>query len=210
MTECEFLDTFDAPALDTQRWLPYYLSHWSSRQRSHARFAVGDGLLRLRIEADQTPWCPEFYGDIRVSALQTGAFAGPVGSSIGQCHFRPDLVVREAQKNVRLYTPRYARVELRAQALADPRMMVALWMIGYEDEPTRSAEICICEIFGRDVQPDRSRQRAGVTCLPPEAHSLRDSPAAPLVRQAAEIKVVDADDVELQPGQVGEIVVHSP
>jgi Glycosyl hydrolases family 16 len=26
-----------------------------------------------------------------------------------------------------------------------------LWMIGYEDEPEHSAEICICEIFGRDV-----------------------------------------------------------
>jgi hypothetical protein len=24
-------------------------------------------------------------------------------------------------------------------------------MIGYEDEPERSAEICVCEIFGRDV-----------------------------------------------------------
>ena len=33
--------------------------------------------------------------------------------------------------------------------------MVALRMIGYEDEPTRSAEICICEIFGRDVDSRR-------------------------------------------------------
>ena len=31
--------------------------------------------------------------------------------------------------------------------------MVALWLIGYEDEPDRSAEICVCEIFGRDVSP---------------------------------------------------------
>ena len=29
--------------------------------------------------------------------------------------------------------------------------MGALWLIGYEDEPERSAEICVCEIFGRDV-----------------------------------------------------------
>jgi acyl-CoA synthetase (AMP-forming)/AMP-acid ligase II len=52
-----------------------------------------------------------------------------------------------------------------------------------------------------------------VTCLPPEAHSLRDSPrlgscGRPLSN--AEIKVVDADDVEVQPGEVGEIVVRSP
>jgi acyl-CoA synthetase (AMP-forming)/AMP-acid ligase II len=52
-----------------------------------------------------------------------------------------------------------------------------------------------------------------VTCLPPEAHSLSDSPrlrscGKPLSN--AEIKVVDLDNVELQPGRVGEIVVRSP
>jgi hypothetical protein len=34
--------------------------------------------------------------------------------------------------------------------------MAALWMIGYEDEPDRSAEICVCKIFGRDVRSDRA------------------------------------------------------
>lgn len=29
------------------------------------------------------------------------------------------------------------------------------WMIGYEDQPDRSAEICICEIFGRNVTAGR-------------------------------------------------------
>jgi beta-glucanase (GH16 family) len=88
---------------------------------------------------------------VRVSSLQTGVFAGPVGSTVGQHRFHPDAVVREAQNNVRLYTPHYGRIELRAKALDDPRAMVALWLIGYEDEPERSAEICVCEIFGRDV-----------------------------------------------------------
>ena len=40
--------------------------------------------------------------------------------------------------------------------------MVALWLIGYEDEPERSAEICVCEIFGRDVGPDRALVGMGV------------------------------------------------
>ena len=40
--------------------------------------------------------------------------------------------------------------------------MVALWLIGYEDEPERSAEICVCEIFGRDVRPDRAAVGMGV------------------------------------------------
>ncbi|MDQ3670365.1 MAG: hypothetical protein M3377_08825 [Actinomycetota bacterium] len=41
-------------------------------------------------------------------------------------------------------------------------MMVALWMTGYENEPDRSAEICVCEIFGRDVRHDRAVVGVGV------------------------------------------------
>jgi hypothetical protein len=149
--QLDFDETFDGTALDRSRWLPYYLPHWSSRERAAARFVVGGGVLRLRIDADQEPWCPELDGDVKVSSLQTGAFAGPVGSTIGQHRFHPAAIVREAQENVRLYTPRYGRVEVRARACDDPRAMVALWLIGYEDEPERSAEICVCEIFGRDV-----------------------------------------------------------
>jgi Glycosyl hydrolases family 16 len=97
-----------------------------------------------------------------VSSLQTGLFAGPVGSAIGQHRFHLDAAVREAQRNARLYTPRYGRIEVRLKALDDPRTMVALWMIGYEDEPNRSAEICVCEIFGRDVQSGRAGIGVGV------------------------------------------------
>ncbi len=149
--ELAFEDTFDGNALDETRWLPYYLPHWSSREASAARYEIGGGLLRLVIEADQQPWCPEFDGETRVSSLQTGVFAGPVGGTVGQSRFKSELVVRQAQENARLYTPQYGLFELRAEAMDDPRCMVALWMIGYEDEPHRSAEICICEIFGRNV-----------------------------------------------------------
>jgi hypothetical protein len=149
--ELVFEDTFDGGDLDRARWLPHYLPQWSSREASAARYRLGDGTLRLVIEADQPPWCPEFDGQTRVSSLQTGVFAGPVGSTVGQSRFDPGLVVRQAQRNARLYTPQYGLFELRAKAIDDPRCMVALWMIGYEDEPQRSAEICICEIFGRNV-----------------------------------------------------------
>jgi hypothetical protein len=160
--ELEFEDVFDGGALDERRWIPHYLSHWSSRERSAARYRIGGGCLRLLIEADQQPWCPEFDGAVKVSSLQTGMFAGPVGSTIGQQRFNPDAVVREAQQNIRLYTPQYGLFELRAKAIDDPRSMVALWMIGYEDEPHRSAEICVCEIFGRDVSSHRASVGMGV------------------------------------------------
>jgi len=159
--ELDFEDTFEGPTLDG-RWLPYYLPHWSSRESSAARYEIRDGLLRLRIDADQGPWCPEFDGSTKVSSLQTGAFAGPLGSKVGQQRFNPDLVVRQEQPDVALYTPQYGLFELRAKALDDPSAMVALWMIGYEDEPERSAEICVCEIFGRDVRPDSAAVGMGV------------------------------------------------
>ena len=160
--ESTFEDRFDGPGLDRSCWLPYYLPQWSSREKAAARYAIIGGMLRLRIEADQQPWCPEFDGDVRVSSLQTGVFSGPPGSTVGQHRFSPSAVVREAQQVRRLYTPQYGIVELRAKALDDPRAMVALWMIGFEDQPDRSAEICICEIFGREVAPDRGLVGMGV------------------------------------------------
>jgi beta-glucanase (GH16 family) len=61
-------------------------------------------------------------------------------------------VVTEAQREERLYTPQYGVFVLRAKAVDDPAAMVALWMIGFEDAPERSAELCIMEIFGKDVR----------------------------------------------------------
>jgi hypothetical protein len=153
--ELDFDETFEGDTLDGSRWLPYYLPHWSSRARAAARYRLGDGCLRLLIESDQEPWCPEFDGDVRVSSLQTGLYTG-------QHRFNPAAVVREEQENVRLYTPTYGVVEVRCKALDDPRNMVALWMIGYEDEPKRSAEICVCEIFGSEVGADEALVGVGV------------------------------------------------
>ena len=158
----EFEDNFDRDSLDDRRWLPYYLPHWSSRELAAARYDVGGGCLRLRIEEDQRPWCPDLDGEVRVSSLQTGMFAGPRGSTIGQHRFKREAVVTEEQQNVRLYTPQYGVFEVRLKALDDPRCMVALWMIGYEDEPSRSAEICVCEIFGRDVGSGEASVGMGV------------------------------------------------
>jgi hypothetical protein len=141
--------------------VPYYLPHWSSRELSAARYELAGGQLRLLIEEDQRPWCPELDGELRVSSLQTGVYAGPVGSELGQHRFHAAAVVREAQRNVALYTPRYGRLEVRLQALDDPRSMVSLWCMGYEGGE-RSGEICVCELFGRDVGPDHAAVGVGV------------------------------------------------
>jgi hypothetical protein len=155
-------DDFSRTELDLTLWLPHHLPQWSSRAASAARYRLGGGALRLRIEDDQPPWCPEFDGGTRVSSLQTGVLAGPVGSSVGQHRFTAGAVVREAQDDARLYTPRYGFFELRARVSDDPSTMCALWMIGYEDAPERSAEICVAEIFGRNVRPGGAAVGMGV------------------------------------------------
>jgi len=160
--ELEWEERFEGTALDESRWLPHHLPQWSSRERASARYRFDGGRLHLMIEADQEPWCREFDGETRVSSLQTGCFAGPLGSPLGQHRFNPDLVVREEQLLLRLHTPLYGRFEVRARACRDENVLVAFWMIGFEDEPERSAEICICEIFGRDISPERSGIGIGV------------------------------------------------
>jgi hypothetical protein len=165
VSEIELDESFAGPELDQGVWLPYYLPQWSSRERAAARYRfVPGGGLELLIEADQEPWCPEWDGELRVSSLQTGVCAGPVGSHAGQqSAFHDEAVVREAQPETRLYTPHFGRIETRLRAIAHPRAMVALWMIGFEDAPERSGEICIVEIFGRDILgPDRARIGMGI------------------------------------------------
>ena len=169
--ELELDEVFGGPEL-SRTWIPHYLPQWSSREQSAARYGVGPGGLRLRVDADQPPWNPEADGWLRVSSLQTGVFSGRVGSGVGQHRFRPDLVVRESQPADWRYTPRFGLIEVRLRALADPSNMVALWMIGIEDEPEHSAEVCICEIFGRDVGP--SSARVGMGVHPFGDRSIRD------------------------------------
>jgi hypothetical protein len=192
MRELEFEDHFDGDTLNRDLWIPHYLPQWSTPERSAARYALGDGCLRLLIEADQEPWCPEFDGDTRVSSLQTGVFAGPVGSGVGQHRFNPDVVVREAQENARLYTPQYGLIEIQAKAIADPRNMVALWLIGYEDQPERSAEICVCEIFGRDVHSDHAAVGMGLHPFG-DPDIVDEFAAEPLPIDACEFHVYAAD-----------------
>ena len=148
----ELDEHFDGTELDHQVWFPYYLPHWSSRERSAAGYAVRDGALHLSIPIDQGLWCADRHEEpLRVSCLQTGSFAGPLGSTVGQQPFRDGLTVLEEQPTFWGYTPCYGQVEVRMRAVISARSMVALWMSGLEDRPERCGEICVVEIFGDTV-----------------------------------------------------------
>jgi beta-glucanase (GH16 family) len=83
-------------------------------------------------------------------------------------------------------------IELRAKAIDDSRAMVALWMIGFEDEPEHSAEICVCEIFGRDVEPEQAKVGMGVHPFG-DPDIVDDFAAEPLPIDAREFHAYAAD-----------------
>jgi hypothetical protein len=158
-----FEDHFDGPDLDRHVWLPHYLPQWSSRAASAAAYEVRDSCLRLFLPADHPLWCPDEHPPLRVSGVQSGVFSGPVGSTVGQQPVRPGAVVREAQPELRGWTPTYGRLEMRARATLTARSMVAWWLVGFEDRPERCAELCVAEVFGDGVRAgDDGRPTAAV------------------------------------------------
>ena len=164
----ELDERFPGGALDLEVWFPYYLPHWSSREDSKATYVVRDGELHLTIPADQPEWCADLHAErLRVSAIQSGTWSGPLGSTLGQQPFRPGLVVREEQAPMAGYTPRYGQVEVRMRGIVTARSMVAFWMIGIEDRPERSGEICVAEIFGDAVRDGSAAVGMGI-------HQFRD------------------------------------
>ena len=87
-----FADDFTGNRLDESRWLPHYLPHWTTPDRSAARYDTSKDGLRLRIDADQPDWRPE-DAPLRVSNLQTATYSGPVGSTAGTHRHRDDATV---------------------------------------------------------------------------------------------------------------------
>ena len=157
-----FADDFLEPELDDSRWLAHYLPHWTTPERSAARYAVGKRGLELLIEADQPAWRDE-DGRMRVSNVQTGSFSGPTGSDRGQHRHSAGLAVRSAQPTRQLWTPASGLVEARMSASSDPTCMLALWLVGFEGRsPHDSGEICIAELFGNALGQETSAVRLGV------------------------------------------------
>jgi beta-glucanase (GH16 family) len=146
----EFEERFDGRTLSRERWVDHYLPQWTTPDRSRARYDLAGEGLSLRIDADQPPWRVE-DGGLRVSNLQTGSFSGPAGSELGQHRHRTGLTVTTPQPARRLYTPTGGLVEAEMRATNDPTCMLAFWLIGFEEQPEDSGELCVAELFGEAV-----------------------------------------------------------
>jgi hypothetical protein len=161
--EPDFEDDFTGPFLAEDRWVDHYLPHWTSPERSRARYDFDDRGLRLRIDADQPDWREE-DAPLRVSNVQTGAFSGPPGSGRGTHRHRPDgLVVRTETPERLLWAPTSGHVELTVRASVDEGCMLAAWLVGTEHlSEEDSGEICIFEMDSDAVGESTSRARCGM------------------------------------------------
>ena len=182
----DFRDDFEGTDLDHAVWVPSYLPHWSSTQAAAATYGVSNGELRLTIPAEQGLWCAGVHEEpLRVSCIQSGTFSGPLGSTVGPQPFKEGLVVREEQQTMWGYTPLYGRIEVRMRGSVTPRSMFAFWLSGVEDQPERSGEICVAEIFGDAIVGASAAVGMGL-------HQFRD----PALREefAAERVVLDVTE----------------
>jgi hypothetical protein len=157
----EFEETFRAPELDRTRWVAHYLPHWTTPDRSAARFDLAPEMLRLRIDADRPAWRPE-DGEMRVSNLQTGTDSGPLGSAVGPHPHRADVTVRTPQAHKMLYTPSSGLAEAVLRAHPDPTCMLAFWLVGFDGVADKSGELCVCELFGHRIGRTRSTVNIGI------------------------------------------------
>lgn len=147
-----FQESFPGPDLDLSVWTPAYLPAWSSRAAAAAAHDLTADGLRLTVPDDHPVWCPDLHDPpLRVSAVQSGNWSGPVGSTRGQQPFRDGLVVREQQPESRGFVPLHGRIEVECRASLGPRSMFSAWMIGMEDRPERCGEICLVEVFGDTI-----------------------------------------------------------
>jgi hypothetical protein len=163
------IDERFAGELDETVWTAAYLPAWSSRAAAAATYQVRADGLHLSIPADQPLWCPDLHQPaLRVSAVQSGNWSGPVGSSRGQQPFRDGLVVAEAQPTTLGVTPHYGYIEVTCRASLRPGAMFSAWMVGLEDQPDRCGEICLVEIFGN------SDDGRGQVALGQGIHPFRD------------------------------------
>jgi hypothetical protein len=159
-------ERFAGPTLDPAVWVTSYLPAWSSYAEAAATYALTPAGLRLSIPPEQGLWCADRHSPpLRVSAVQTGNWSGPVGSTQGQSPFADGLTVREQQRPTWGYIPHFGRLEVEMSARIGPRSMFSAWMIGLEDEPDRCGEICVVEVFGDTLRDGGAAVGCGIKAI---------------------------------------------
>ena len=195
-------ERFATPPED-RGWTLAYLPAWSSRAAAAASARTGPDGLHLTVPAEHPVWCPgDHVPPLRVSAAQSGSWSGPVGSTRGQQPFRAGQTVREEQPARWACTPREGRVEVTCRATIGPGSMFSAWLVGIEDVPERSGELCVVEVFGDTLGTDEDGMPSaalGSGVHPFRDPDLREEFAAP--RTALDVAARHTYAVSWRPGR---------
>jgi hypothetical protein len=161
-----FRDDFTGDRLDPTVWDPHYLPHWGTRLGTAAVHEVTAGRLRLTVPVDHPLWCPDQHQTpLRVSGIASGGHSGPVGSTIGGQPFLEGQTVREEQPRFVGWLPSRGEVAVRCRMEISHRSMAAVWLSGFEETAEQSGELCLVEVFGKDVEPGSAEIGMGVKKL---------------------------------------------
>ena len=154
-----FLDDFEGPELDLDVWLPHYLPMWSSRAATRASYQLEESCLVLSIPPAHGLWLPELHRPpLRVSGIQSGNRSGPVGSTTGQQAVHEGQQVREQQPDFAGHLQDGGHLEIRCRMSLSSRSMAAFWLCGFEERPDHCGEICVVEVFGKDLVAGESAE----------------------------------------------------
>jgi hypothetical protein len=152
-------DDFDGPDLDLDLWLPHYLPAWSSREATAASYRLEDSHLVLDLPREHPVWLEDVHEPrLRVSGMQSASRSGPVGSTDGQQAVHIGQLVREEQPEHRGHLQSGGHLEVTCSMLVTPTSMAALWLCGFQEQPDDNGELCVVEVFGKDVEPGRSAE----------------------------------------------------
>ncbi|MFJ6521589.1 family 16 glycosylhydrolase [Streptomyces filamentosus] len=141
----DFQDEFNGTSLDTSKWLPYYLPHWTStRENAKARYTVANGVLTERLDADTPAWNAKYDGTVKISSIQSynkdwwHQFNGAMPND----HHEPDF---------NGYSTKYGYFETRAKlSNTGGGGHQALWLVGTNGTgtgPAAQSEIDFIETF---------------------------------------------------------------
>lgn len=157
------VEEFDGASLDPERWVASYLPAWASREENAARWRMTGSSLVLTVDPGQGLWCSQTHATpMRTSTIASGDWSGPLGSDRGPQPFRAGLTVQQEQPRFTGWLVAGGFIEIRCRMTLSPRSMAALWLAGWDEDPTCSGELCVVEIFGDAIGSEGGQPTAAV------------------------------------------------
>lgn len=141
----DFQEEFDGTTLNTSKWLPSYLPHWTSTPaNAQARYTVANGVLTERLDADTPAWNAQYDGTVKISSIQSYEkdWWHQFNASMPNNHHEPDFDG---------YSTKYGYFEIRAKlSNVGGGGHQAFWLVGTNGTgtgPAAQSEIDFIETF---------------------------------------------------------------